>query len=143
MEIEVEFSDHRGVIGRTFQPARSLIHPAGRAGPRQHRAGENVVDAQAEVATEGGGTVIPPTETVFFLREQPERVAKPQIQQAPERGPLRFAAQHLAGPGGLLPGGGELARLIAAALRSNDPAALAPEVAAFRRRIGGLHYVRG
>lgn len=37
----------------------------------------------------------------------------------------------------------ELARLIAAALRSNDPAALAPEVAAFRRRFGGLHYVRG
>ena len=36
----------------------------------------------------------------------------------------------------------ELARLIAAALRSNDPAALAGEVAALRRRFGGLHYVR-
>lgn len=36
----------------------------------------------------------------------------------------------------------ELARLIAAALRSNDPAALAPEVAALRRTFTGLHYVR-
>ncbi|MCB2117541.1 MAG: aminotransferase class I/II-fold pyridoxal phosphate-dependent enzyme [Rhodobacteraceae bacterium] len=36
----------------------------------------------------------------------------------------------------------ELARLIAAALRANDPAALAPEVAACRQRFAGLHYVR-
>jgi glycine hydroxymethyltransferase len=35
-----------------------------------------------------------------------------------------------------------LARLIAAALRSNDPAALAGEVAALRQRFTGLHYVR-
>ena len=34
-----------------------------------------------------------------------------------------------------------LARLIALALRSNDPAALAPEVAALRRTFTGLHYV--
>lgn len=36
----------------------------------------------------------------------------------------------------------ELARLIAAGLRANDPAALAPEVAAYRRQFTGLHYVR-
>ena len=36
----------------------------------------------------------------------------------------------------------ELARLIAAGLRANDPAALAPEVAAHRKRFTGLHYVR-
>lgn len=36
----------------------------------------------------------------------------------------------------------ELARLIAAALRSNDPAALAPEVSAFRQRFAGLHHIR-
>lgn len=35
-----------------------------------------------------------------------------------------------------------LARLIAEALRGNDPAALAPRVAAFRQGFGGLHYVR-
>ncbi|MFN6951705.1 MAG: serine hydroxymethyltransferase [Albidovulum sp.] len=35
----------------------------------------------------------------------------------------------------------ELARLIAAALRSNNPSALAPEVAAFRARFSGLHYI--
>lgn len=37
----------------------------------------------------------------------------------------------------------ELARLIAAALRANDPSALAGEVAGFRRRFDGLHYIRG
>ncbi len=36
----------------------------------------------------------------------------------------------------------ELARLIAAALRSNDPTALAPEVAALRRGFDRLHYIR-
>lgn len=36
----------------------------------------------------------------------------------------------------------ELARLIALALRANDPAALAPEVAALRSSFDGLHYVR-
>ena len=36
----------------------------------------------------------------------------------------------------------ELARLIAAALRSNDPAGLAPEVAPLRQRFSGLHYIR-
>lgn len=36
----------------------------------------------------------------------------------------------------------ELARLIAEALRSNDPAALAPRVAALRKQFQGLHYVR-
>ncbi|OYX45219.1 MAG: serine hydroxymethyltransferase [Rhodobacterales bacterium 32-67-9] len=36
----------------------------------------------------------------------------------------------------------ELARLIAAGLRANDPAALAPEVAAYRRQFTGLHFVR-
>ncbi|MEZ5778696.1 MAG: aminotransferase class I/II-fold pyridoxal phosphate-dependent enzyme [Paracoccaceae bacterium] len=36
----------------------------------------------------------------------------------------------------------ELARLIAAALRANDPAALAAEVSAFRQGFTGLHYVR-
>lgn len=35
----------------------------------------------------------------------------------------------------------ELARLIATALRSNDPEALAPEVAAYRRRFDGLHFI--
>ncbi|MCX7643791.1 MAG: beta-eliminating lyase-related protein [Rhodobacteraceae bacterium] len=35
----------------------------------------------------------------------------------------------------------ELARLIARALRGNDPEALAPEVAALRARFTGLHYV--
>jgi len=34
-----------------------------------------------------------------------------------------------------------MARLIAQALRSNDPAALAPEVADWRRTFSGLHYV--
>jgi glycine hydroxymethyltransferase len=37
---------------------------------------------------------------------------------------------------------GELARLIAAGLRANDPTALAAEVAAFRKGFTGLHYVR-
>ena len=36
----------------------------------------------------------------------------------------------------------ELARLIAAALRSNDPAALAPEVGALRRTFDQLHFIR-
>ena len=36
----------------------------------------------------------------------------------------------------------ELARLIAAALRSNDPAALAPEVGALRRTFDRMHYIR-
>ncbi|MFN7053616.1 MAG: serine hydroxymethyltransferase, partial [Gemmobacter sp.] len=36
-----------------------------------------------------------------------------------------------------------LAALIAEALRSNDPAALAPRVAALRQRLTGLHYIRG
>lgn len=36
----------------------------------------------------------------------------------------------------------ELARLIAEALRSNDPEALAPRVAALRRGFTGLHFVR-
>jgi len=36
----------------------------------------------------------------------------------------------------------DLARLIAAALRSNDPGALAEEVAAFRRRFDRLNYMR-
>ncbi|WP_343116644.1 serine hydroxymethyltransferase [Ostreiculturibacter nitratireducens] len=36
----------------------------------------------------------------------------------------------------------ELARLIADALRSNDPATLAPRVADLRRRFTGLHFVR-
>ncbi|MCV2874353.1 aminotransferase class I/II-fold pyridoxal phosphate-dependent enzyme [Defluviimonas sp. WL0050] len=36
----------------------------------------------------------------------------------------------------------ELARLIAAALRSNDPASLASEVAALRRGFDGYHYIR-
>ena len=35
-----------------------------------------------------------------------------------------------------------LARFIAEALRGNDPAALAPRVAEFRRQFGGLHYIR-
>lgn len=35
----------------------------------------------------------------------------------------------------------ELARLIAAALRSNNPGALAPEVAAYRQQFRGLHFV--
>lgn len=35
----------------------------------------------------------------------------------------------------------ELARLIAAALRANDPASLAPEVAAWRQQFGTLHYI--
>jgi glycine hydroxymethyltransferase len=35
-----------------------------------------------------------------------------------------------------------LARLIAAGLRANDPATLAPEVAALRRKFSGLHYIR-
>jgi len=37
----------------------------------------------------------------------------------------------------------ELARLIAAGLRANDPEALAGEVAAFRRRFDRLHFIRG
>jgi glycine hydroxymethyltransferase len=37
----------------------------------------------------------------------------------------------------------ELARLIAAALRSNDPGALAGEVAAFRQSFDRLHFIRG
>ncbi len=36
----------------------------------------------------------------------------------------------------------ELARLIAAGLRANDPTALAGEVAAFRRQFDGVHFVR-
>jgi glycine hydroxymethyltransferase len=36
----------------------------------------------------------------------------------------------------------QLARFIAEALRGNDPAALAPRVAGFRRQFSGLHYVR-
>jgi glycine hydroxymethyltransferase len=36
-----------------------------------------------------------------------------------------------------------LARLIAAALRSNDPEGLAPETAALRAQFQGLHYIRG
>ena len=36
----------------------------------------------------------------------------------------------------------ELARLIAAALRSNDPAALAPKVKAYRAKFTGLHFIR-
>lgn len=36
-----------------------------------------------------------------------------------------------------------LARLIAAALRSNDPESLAPETAALRAGFQGLHYIRG
>ncbi len=36
----------------------------------------------------------------------------------------------------------ELARLIAAGLRSNDPSALAAEVSSYRRQFTGLHYIR-
>lgn len=36
---------------------------------------------------------------------------------------------------------GELARLVAKALRSNDPASLAPEVAAWRQEFGDLHFI--
>ena len=36
-----------------------------------------------------------------------------------------------------------LARLIAAALRSNDPASLAAETAALRAGFQGLHYING
>ena len=36
----------------------------------------------------------------------------------------------------------ELARLIAAGLRANDPAALAAEVASYRQGFTGLHYIR-
>jgi glycine hydroxymethyltransferase len=35
-----------------------------------------------------------------------------------------------------------LARLIAAALRSNEPAALAPDVSALRQKFDRLHYIR-
>ena len=50
MEFKVEFSDHRGVIGRALQPARGFVHPTGGAGRGQRRAEQEMVDAQSQIA---------------------------------------------------------------------------------------------
>jgi len=56
---------------------------------------------------------------------------------------LRFGTPELARRGMQVSDMDRLADLIAEALRSNAPEALAPRVAEWRQAFGGLHFVRG
>lgn len=69
-------------------------------------------------------------------------IGLPIAEVAGDLNGLRFGTPELVRRGVTEADAPRLARLIALALRSNDPAALAPEVAALRRTFTGLHYVR-
>ncbi len=69
-------------------------------------------------------------------------IGLPLAEVAGDLNGLRIGTPELVRRGVTEKHAGELARLIAAGLRANDPATLAQEVAAFRRQFTGLHYVR-
>ncbi len=69
-------------------------------------------------------------------------IGLPMAEVAGDVNGLRIGTPELVRRGVGVADAPELARLIALALRSNDPAALAPEVAALRAGFRGLHYVR-
>ena len=62
-----------------------------------------MIDAQSGIALESVHPVIPPTEGLGRLIEQPERIAKAEIDQAAQRRALGFRHQDLADPfGGIM-----------------------------------------
>ncbi len=69
-----EFGNDRRMIRRALQAARGRVDPASGANRSQRWTDEKMVDAQAHIATEGGGPVIPLGETAFCLGKQAEGV---------------------------------------------------------------------
>ena len=82
-----KFRHHRRMVRGAFQLARFFVHVAGGAAFGHGRAGEHQVDAQAEVAAEAGGAVVPPAEEFFLLIEQAEGVSHIQLVNS-LRGPV-------------------------------------------------------
>lgn len=70
-------------------------------------------------------------------------IGLPLAEVADDLNGLRIGTPELVRRGVTAADAPKLARLIAAALRANDPSALAPEVAALRSGFQGLHYVLG
>jgi len=68
-------------------------------------------------------------------------IGLPRPEVASDLNGLRIGTPELVRRGVTEADAPELARLIAAGLRANDPASLAPEVAALRARFQGLHYI--
>jgi hypothetical protein len=94
-----KFSHYRGMIRRSLQPAWFFIYPASGTDLGQRWTDQDEVEAQTEIATEGGQAVIPPAETGLCLVKQPKSIDQTQFQQTPQCHSLGFAAQYLSLPG--------------------------------------------
>ena len=76
------------MVARTLPAARLAVDPALQAFRSQLRAGQEQVDAQAEVAAEGTGPVVPPGVAAAGLLEAPEQVGQAEVQQRLQGLPL-------------------------------------------------------
>ena len=76
------------MIRRPLQLARPFVDPAGGAFGGQGRREQDMVDAQAKVATERGHAVIPPGVDALLLFEETEGIGQAQANQFLESGPF-------------------------------------------------------
>ena len=96
--LNVKFRDNRGMIGRLFEPAGVRVDPAAFAARGQVRAGKDMVYTQPAVATERGGTIVPPGITFFGLWKQAETIGKAGLNQREKLLTLGLTAKHFAPP---------------------------------------------
>src|SRR5690606_19456522 len=89
--------DPRGcVVAGTLPRARLAIDARGHRRPTQRVGHQGEVDAQAEVAAEGGLAIVPPAEDAAFVAVQPEAIVQPQVEQRTQRVALRAGGQDVA-----------------------------------------------
>src|SRR6185437_4626585 len=93
-----KFQHHRSVVGGTLPGARRAIDRRGCQLRAQCLAGQDQVDAQAQVAAERALPVIPPTEMSRVFHERAKRIDEAKIEDAAQRRALGFRAQHLSAP---------------------------------------------
>ncbi len=81
----VKTRDDRSVVRRPFQLAWRLVDVTRATLLSERGRGEDQVDAQARVATEGHHPVVPPRIRFLGLFEQPEAIREPGAQQRLQR----------------------------------------------------------
>jgi hypothetical protein len=86
------------MIGGALKPARFFIDVAGRRSLRDSVRHQQQVDAQSAIAPETGSAIVPPAKCRLRLIEQPETVAKPQIEESLQCCTFCIAAKYFPGP---------------------------------------------
>ena len=100
----VEVDRERCVVGRDRRALARLAVDLGVDDPRRDRwRRQQVIDAHPEVLVEVAGPVVPPRETSRLVVHRAIAIDEPEIEQAPERGPLRLGDVGPAVDRGLVP----------------------------------------